>query len=168
MTTPNYVTFSAAIRASRGVRSVTVLKDLPSGLADATDVIYAQNKTKIYIPKPGDATKSAAFDFDRLQFDEYFTDLVAKAPVTVDKAILTYAPFTAQVKLDLGVRDVVAIKDSPIGLFSTSDTVWALNRIAIFVINPGNANEACRFDFDASIFHKYFREPDNIPIVIPD
>lgn len=168
MTTPNYVTFSAAMRASRKVRSVTVLKDLPNGLADKDDVIYAQNKTKIYIPKPGDATKAAAFDFDRQLFDEFFSTAVAAVPVTVDKAILTYAPFTDQVKSDLGVRDVVAIKDSPIGLFVATDTVWALNRIAIFIVDPLNDQQACRFDFDASIFHLYFREPDNIPYVIPD
>jgi len=127
-------------------------------LFDENDTVYALKDIKIFIPNPGDPDEAAEYPIDKRSFDEYFEETVAAAAVVVDHDILTFENFDLTRRIQLGARQVVALKDSPVDLFDTNDILWAVNKYAIYIENPGDADEACRYDFDGGLFSQYFRE----------
>ena len=152
----SFIAFTAEIRASMGIRTVTAIKDHPSGIVNEDDVVYALNKIKIFVPNPLDADEAAEWPIDRASFTDYFEETTPADPVLIDLTSLTYETFDATRRTELGVRQVRALKDSPIGLFATNDVLYAQKKFAIWKQKSGNANLACRFDFDGNFFDQYF------------
>lgn len=152
----SFIAFTAEIRASMGIRTVTAKKDHPSGIFIKDDVVYALNKIKIFVPNPLNADEATEWPIDKASFTEYFSETTPAVPVVIDLTSLTYVTFDATRRTQLGVRQVRALKNSPIGLFATNDVLYAQKKFAIWKQKAGNANLACRFDFDGGLFAQYF------------